>query len=685
MFDSLNFIQINLQHSRAATETVMGLVNQHKIEVMLLQDFYHQNNKVHAVPSSGWQVFTSANLTAAIIVTNRNLQVVLSYRDANSVFINVTTAQGCLTIGSIYSMPRSNLLEDMNWLDIFSPLHNIIVGADLNAKLALLGYNREDERGRLLTYLILSNKLTLINDIEAPSTFIGEIDRPCSSSPDVTLCTEDISSNITSWYVNLINQSMSDHRYIRFSLNLKPEILTLNRFKTKFTTFKKFNKIFGNLQSDLMERLEKVTNITQMDIWLENFNSVITETCQKTLKIKKCKLYPTFKWWNDSLKIQRNKIAALYKRFKKSGDPKWKIAVKRERAIYKKQIKQTKLSSWQSFCTSTSDKFGQAFKIAHSKNLKNQHFIHTILQNSTPYHTKSDIFKQLIDHHFPAPEISIPHLLDPATEEADSFSPPPLISFKEIKAAFNEQNNLKAPGFDKFDAFLLKNLNKHFKYLIRNLLNKCLSLNYFPKIWKIAQVIFFTKLNKDPNLPTSYRPICLLPMLGKIYERILKFRINYYLENNNFFHNSQYGFREGRNTLQLLNKIKYKINKYLQTNKYCALISFDIIGAFDNINWDVLANTIHDSPLPRYLKLILLSFITDRKIITDYLHNSETRNISKGCPQGSCLGPLLWLLIANVILKLFYQKYTNLYTFCDDHNMIIKANSRSQLEQIVNL
>lgn len=357
--DSLNFIQINLQHSRAATETVMGLANQHKIEVMLLQDFYHQNNKVHAVPSSGWQVFMSANLTAAIIVTNRDLQVVLSDRDANSVFINVTIAQGCLTIGSIYSMPRSSLLEDMDWLDIFSPLHNIIVGADLNAKLALLGYNREDERGRLLTYLILSNKLTLINDIEAPSTFVGEIDRPCSSSPDVTLCTEDISSNITSWYIDLINQSMSDHRYIRFSLDLKPEILTLNRFKTKFTTFKKFNKLFGNSQSDLMEKLEKVMNKTQMDTWLENFNSVITETCQKTLKTKKCKLYPTFKWWNDSLKSQRNKIAALYKRFKKSGDPKWKIAVKREKAIYKKQIKQTKLSSWQSFCTSTSDKFGQ--------------------------------------------------------------------------------------------------------------------------------------------------------------------------------------------------------------------------------------------------------------------------------------------------------------------------------------
>lgn len=131
-------------------------------------------------------------------------------------------------------------------------------------------------------------------------------------------------------------------------------------------------------------------------------------------------------------------------------------------------------------------------------------------------------------------------------------------------------------------------------------------------------------------------------MLGKIYERILKHRIIYYLENNNFFHYSEYGFREGRNTSQLLNKIKYKINKYLLTNRYCALISFDIIGAFDNINWSSLANSITNSSIPKYLKLILLSFITDRYVITDYLTNNLKKQIFQGCPQGSCLGPLLW-------------------------------------------
>lgn len=136
--------------------------------------------------------------------------------------------------------------------------------------------------------------------------------------------------------------------------------------------------------------LDIVQTKIQLDTWLENFNNKLTEACQKTLKTKKLKLYPTFNWWNESLKTHRNKISALYKRFKSSGDPKWKIALKKESALYKKHIKQAKYTSWQSFCSNTSEKFGQAFKIANNKNLKNQHFIHTVLQNSTPYHTKTD-------------------------------------------------------------------------------------------------------------------------------------------------------------------------------------------------------------------------------------------------------------------------------------------------------
>lgn len=606
--------------------------------------------------------------------------MVKTYSDDNSVFVNITTTTGLVTVGSVYSRPRSNLTQDMKWLDFFQPVKNLLVGADLNAHLSLLGYDKEDERGHLLTYLILSHKLTLINDTEAPATFIGQPDNPCSTTPDVTLCSPDISDNVISWKVMEEIPTWSDHRYIRYSLDLIPHTLKLNRFKTKFTTFKKFNNLLKANLNNLQKALDEVDSPLQLDKWVENFNNIITDIGNKSLKIKNLKLFPTFNWWSDSLRTHRNKVSALYKRFRKSGDTKWKIALKKERAKYKIHIKSEKLKSWQNFCTTTTNKFGQAFKIATNKNLKNHHFIHTTLENNKPYETKSEVFEQLINYHFPIPAEQQGKLPDPGLGEEPQQNTPPPFTLKEIKTVLNEQHNLKAPGFDKQDAFILKNINKHFKHFIRDILNKCLTLNYFPTAWKIAQVVFFVKNNKDPTQPSSYRPICLLPMLGKVYERLLKHRIIYYLEKEKFLHKSQYGFREGRNTIQLLQKIKNKIKKYLQSHKYCSLISFDIMGAFDNINWKKLKIIIQDLPIPQYLKNIINSFITNRQIITDYLTNNNKRNTHQGCPQGSCLGPLLWLLVANKILTQFYQHFTNLYAFCDDFNLIIKANSRQNLE-----
>lgn len=178
--DNLNFIQCNLQNSRAAIESLMGYANKNKIEVLLLQDFYHPNNQVHAVPSSRWLVFTSDNMTAAVVISKEIIQAVKAYSDNNSVFVNITTTTGKLTVGSIYAKPKGNLLGDMAWLDYFDPLQKIIAGGDLNVHLSLLGYKKDDERGNILTYLLLSKKLILLNDTEAPSTFIGEVNRPCS-------------------------------------------------------------------------------------------------------------------------------------------------------------------------------------------------------------------------------------------------------------------------------------------------------------------------------------------------------------------------------------------------------------------------------------------------------------------------------------------------------------------------
>lgn len=78
---------------------MVGFVNSNKTEILLLQDFYSLNGKVWALPDS-WQAFTSKELTAAVVVTRRDIEAIHSYE--NSVFVNITTTDGQITVGSIY-------------------------------------------------------------------------------------------------------------------------------------------------------------------------------------------------------------------------------------------------------------------------------------------------------------------------------------------------------------------------------------------------------------------------------------------------------------------------------------------------------------------------------------------------------------------------------------------------------
>lgn len=180
----------------------MGFANEHQILILLIQDYYHTDEGLFAVPSSHWKVYESSNQMAAVVVTRGDIEVVESYCDGNSIFVNITTSTGKVTVGSTYSRPKADLRKDMAWLDYFDPLHHLILGADLNVHLSLLGYQNEDERGALLTHILLSKNLILLNDSESPETFIGQPLRPCKGNPDVTLCTQDLAVDVDSWYVN---------------------------------------------------------------------------------------------------------------------------------------------------------------------------------------------------------------------------------------------------------------------------------------------------------------------------------------------------------------------------------------------------------------------------------------------------------------------------------------------------
>ncbi|XP_035233814.1 putative nuclease HARBI1 [Stegodyphus dumicola] len=146
---------------------------------------------------------------------------------------------------------------------------------------------------------------------------------------------------------------------------------------------------------------------------------------------------------------------------------------------------------------------------------------------------------------------------------------------------------------------------------LKNFYNKLLQLRYFPKPFKTGQVILFQKKEKDPNDPASFRPICLLPAIGKIYEKLLVQRIKHYLEIKGEITDSQYGFREQRSTIQALSAIQKGIYDAYDSNNHVAVLSLDLKSAFDSLWWPAILEALHDAQIPdnlycRFAILILM-------------------------------------------------------------------------------
>lgn len=331
-------------------------------------------------------------------------------------------------------------------------------------------------------------------------------------------------------------------------------------------------------------------------------------------------------------------------------------------------------------CNKTSSTYGTAFKIIKEKYLKNTDLIHSVLETSNTADTFIEIQKSLLQQHFGQNRPTHIHSFTNIDAQSILTDNSHIIHLKELKHCIYQQYDKKAPGYDRVDARVIKNLMTEFPHLLLELYNKCLALGHFPEPGKKGVLIFFRKKNKDPTKHSSYRPITLLPMLGKVLERLVKTRTLTYLESSSLVSNNQFGFKEGRGTVDALRSLEAKIKENLITNKYCGIISFDIEGAFDSIDWELISNIIDDSPLPTYLKYLLKNYISHRFIGINNYTFIEWFNTFRGCSQGSCLGPLLWLLVANYIINLYNIHDDEIIVYADDFMIIFEANTRKELE-----
>ena len=214
------------------------------------------------------------------------------------------------------------------------------------------------------------------------------------------------------------------------------------------------------------------------------------------------------------------------------------------------------------------------------------------------------------------------------------------------------------------------------------ILQNSLITGVVPEYWKYAIVKPVFKKGNRSSLD-NYRPVSLTCSSSKIAEKVIMRQMIDYLESNNLLAQNQAGFREKRSTTTQMCETVSKMNYLLQTQKGLACIYFDFKKAFDSIDHRLLSFKLNSFGFGKGIVRWITEFLHGRvqKVCVDSQY-SERRNVTSGVPQGSCIGPLLFILYINDIAKdLPTSVHAGLYA--DDLKLYTaKCNSRTLQESI---
>ena len=714
-------MQINLQHSRVATANLMQLTEEENIDILSIQEPYIIQNQVTGIPHK-YTIYTIPNTRsrAAIVITNKQIDAILlkQLSEADAVVAEVTINGEKLVLASMYFDIERQIEIDLAKIDNILQHANgkgVILTIDSNARSTSWHDITTNARGKKLDEYLMSKHLYIMNEESSDTTFRT---RRGASNIDLTIVTDHLLRMVTQWKIS-DQESSSDHSIIEYIIGhddtSRENNITQN--EVRYLTKKENHPIFRNnltqLAKEMLCRLHNEETTEDLDAMLstkiaeapdignsiEEFHGIIKKACDKAYKTQSTPKKTTHKsvpWWTDELTTIRKRTNALRRRYQRTKNNE-ELRERRKnqylgsKAHYAATIQREKIKSWKEYCniTTAANPWNEIYKLAANK--RKRHAQLTTLQkpDGTLTSNLEETAKLMLEHFTPEDSIQddteLHKQIRLQSQRIVNTPDDRNFTLTEIKNAVESMDNRKAPGEDGITGEIFKQIFETFPNYITTMYNECLRKGTFPNRWKRAKLIPIVKPGKEGSEQvTKYRPISLLNIEGKIMEKLLISRINYWAYSTNFINTNQYGFTPQRSTVDAAMAVKNIVEEGLLAGEVIILVSLDIKTAFDAAWWPNILKSLQELGCPRNLYYLTKNYLSQRTAILSTNTIKLERQITKGCPQGSCCSPGLWNIQYNSLLNLKFAKQTSAIAFADDLILVTRGKTVIEAENFTN-